>query len=107
MFLVLSGRVSLDLTLVFCLDCFFIFDTVKQRSLERDALSLIGEVVLAVTLELGGESPVILLLSNLSSLGHLDVVWDKLGEGYMRILAWFEIDDSFVEEDDEVEREGG
>ena len=42
LFLVLSGRVSLYLTLVFCLDCFFIFDTVKQRSLERCAVSYRG-----------------------------------------------------------------
>ena len=48
-----------------------------------------------------------LLPSNSSSLGHLDVVWDKLGEGCMWILAWFEIDDFFVQEDDEVEREVG
>ena len=43
--------------------------------------------VLAVTLELGGESPVSLLPSNSSSLGHLDVVGDKLEEVCLWVLV--------------------
>ena len=71
--------------------------------LQRDALSLVGEVnrssrfVLAVTLELGGESHVSLLPSNSASMGYLDVVGDKLGEICMWILLWLEIGDVFVE----------
>ena len=65
--------------------------------LQRYVLSLFWGVidrsrfVLAVTLELGGESPVSLLPSNSSSLGHLDVVGDELGEGCLWILVRLEI----------------
>ena len=57
--------------------------------LQRDALSVVGEVILSsrfyisVTLELGGESPVSFFPSNSASMGHLNVVGDKLEEGCM------------------------
>ena len=48
--------------------------------LQRDALSLVGGVsrssrfCITFSLELGGESPVLLLSSNSASMGHLNVV---------------------------------
>ena len=48
-----------------------------------------------------------LLPSNSSSLGHLDVVGDKLEEECIWILALVELDDVFVEENADVEREVG
>ena len=60
--------------------------------------------VLAVALELGGESHVSLLPSNSSSLGYLDVVGNMLEEGCMRIVLWFDIDDVFVRGDIALER---
>ena len=48
-----------------------------------------------------------LLLSNASSMGHLDFVGNELDEGLMWIVLYFEIDDSFVEEDTTMEREVG
>ena len=38
-----------------------------------------------------------LLPSNSASMGHLDVVGDKLGERWMCIFLWLEIYDVFVE----------
>ena len=73
--------------------------------LQRDALSLIGEVILssrlliAMTFKLGDESHVSLLPSNSASIGHLDVVSDKLGEECLWVFLWFEIGDVFVERD--------
>ena len=48
-----------------------------------------------------------LLPSNSSSLGHLDVVGDKLEEECIWILALVELDDVVVEGDADVEREVG
>ena len=50
LFVVLSGSFFLDCHLVVCFFCFFICDTVTQRSLERNTLSLIKGVILAVAL---------------------------------------------------------
>ena len=55
-------------------------------------LSLVGKLIhrsrffLAVAFELGGESPVLLLPVNSSSLGHLDVMEDRLGEECMGVV---------------------
>ena len=75
--------------------------------IKRCVVSVLGssrsfKIFLAVALELGGESPVSLLPSNSSSLGHLDVVEDKLGEGFLWILVRLEILEVF-EGDDGVE----
>ena len=48
-----------------------------------------------------------LLPSNLSSLGHFDVVGDKLEEECIWILALVELDAVVVEGDADVEREVG
>ena len=48
-----------------------------------------------------------LLPSNASSMGHLDVVGNKLGEGFMWIILYFEINDSFVEGDAAIEKRVG
>ena len=77
--------------------------------LQSDALSLDGGVsqssrfYSAVSLELGVESPMLLLLSNLASMGHLNVVGDKLGEECMEVDLCLEIGDVFVEGDAGVE----
>ena len=48
-----------------------------------------------------------LLPSNASSMGHLDVVGNNLGEGFVWIVLYFEMYDIFVEGDAAMEREVG
>ena len=82
---------------------------VEGGVLHRDALSLVGGVsrssrfCSAVTLELGGESPLSLLSSNLASMGHFDIVGDKLGYGCVGVELWLEIGDVVFEGDVGVE----
>ena len=56
-----------------------------------------------MTLELGGESPLSLLSSNLASMGHFDIVGDKLGYGCVGVELWLEIGDVVFEGDVGVE----
>ena len=82
-----------------------------RRFTKRCAVSILGskptfKIRSSCDIIVGGESPVSLLPSNSSSLGHLDVVGDKLEEVCIWILALVELDDVVVEGDIDVREVG-